>query len=978
MRKILKPIAVCGLALWLAAMPAAADQLTLFATGNTRGLASCYHYDFDLPYALASSFLKQSGERLGLRGFEVDRNEIAFFAEGNYLWGKGFGIHQLTTWLQHPPQPLRRRQVTLLLSNDGLIVEGATRQALMPELLSALQRTPNLREWFHVQDAELEEYADGVLRLRLAESASQLPSRPQDWELLLGFELSFGGDGASVPLTVIGQPEGEGSRRSELIRQLRAPGDLLVDAGNLLEGLSSVNTDQLSLQRVNSLKMAQAMHYFAINVGTNELLGGLDNLRQEAQRYRLPLISASLRRQGDYLFEPYKLVRTHQFRLAVIGIAPIAELEDLRNNGILPADVELLPPEKALNEALQRLHQREQVEYVVILAPLPAAELQRLLQNQRGVHLAIADFDSPLQHSRESLHIKRSQQTRALTVHANPYAVSLLEVSSEGDDLSLKAEQLPVHFRLPPDARFLPDIMAIRQQAYRDALAPLLPDLGPAIAARPDLAAIYLQSPATRKALARLRGVAYDPLETRDDLSPAEILQLLPPYLTAELLANLEMNGLTQAFGAEAMAMRLDDAMELAIPGPLSRLLLYERTRSSDTLERYYLNGEQLKKLLHAGLPGLVFAGATADGDLIGGRPIGDKTSVYRVLLTSSLAHHSQIRPLLAGSRSESRLENPFEPQAPAGPRFFRDMVLALFTALRPDPLERIVSLLAPTAQQRQLLLTLRADKLQLNLSDYSAFNNASYTQVRETRVIAPNSYTLGGSARLSALLDNQAFGLSGTVNAQYESQSVLDPALADRSTEKQDDLTFTGNLQLNFLDFSLLGLQFRLTPYLESVYDTEFTPTLNQTTQVPNPRQAEWRNVLGLTIPAVGYLQSFKTGLALRKDFNVPNDLELGLDLKLRYVQPLADNLSWNNDFDFRYFLPDPQDTPASLGLIAHLISGLDFNLTENLALKLFADSYLFQGKLPASPVGLSVIFGVGLGFDRGWKPFYEPLWHF
>jgi hypothetical protein len=87
-----------------------------------------------------------------------------------------------------------------------------------------------------------------------------------------------------------------------------------------------------------------------------------------------------------------------------------------------------------------------------------------------------------------------------------------------------------------------------------------------------------------------------------------------------------------------------------------------------------------------------------------------------------------------------------------------------------------------------------------------------------------------------------------------------------------------------------------------------------------------------------------------------------------------LANNLKWTHDLDLRYFLPSANDNATSLGLIAQWITALNVSLTDNLALRLYADAYVFQGKLPStSDVGASVILGVGLNYDRIWKPAYE-----
>ncbi len=347
------------------------------------------------------------------------------------------------------------------------------------------------------------------------------------------------------------------------------------------------------------------------------------------------------------------------------------------------------------------------------------------------------------------------------------------------------------------------------------------------------------------------------------------------------------------------------------------------------------------------------------------------------------------VRHLLEGLRGETRMNHP---QTGVNGRIFvRPLVISLLERLqqRPDFEQEVTRLMKFHFSERQLQFAVQLDNFQLNLSGYNAFNNRDYSQVRETRVTSPNSFTFGGRTRLALGLDNGLFGVTTAAAAKYEGLAVIEDLLTtstrtgattttetERFTENQDDLLFSTELKLHLLEFPLFDTKLGLTPYLEAFYDTEFTPTLNKQTQTLNPLQSELRGVLGLSMPAGDQLKVFKAGLALRRDFNVPDNLEGGLDLKVIHSLPLTTYLSWNNDLNVRYFLPTANDNLSSLGLIAQLVTAFDVNLTDNILLRIYADAYVFQGKRPeTSQLGASVILGVGLGFDRIWKPWYEPL---
>ncbi|MBF2053575.1 MAG: hypothetical protein IGS03_08950 [Candidatus Sericytochromatia bacterium] len=959
----------------LLAAPALAERLTLFHTGNMGGLASGYRYEVRYPYVLSAEFVRARGPELGIRDMSVSQTSIYFHAGRQFLWGPGFGVRELHQFLQDPPMSVETRSVQVLQAHDSLNLEISPDQNLMQELNAFLQRRPDLRQHLQSQQAQLVTYPGPVYQLLLPDSG-QMQRNPLHWELIIGFSMQVRGENVPAQeLLMLGKPQGEGSRRLALMQRLRSPRDLLVDSGNLLEGLSSVRTNQLSLQRQHSLKMAQDLNYFALNVGKNELRGGLNNLQQEAEKYNLPYLSASILRQGEYVFPPYKVFRLGQKQVALIALADTYALKQLQYVGELEADLEILSAEAALEKAIQQLQSQARPDMLVVLSNAPRDELQQLADTAQDLHLILGDTAAPLQHVRESVERYQLDSPRPFVPSANAHAINLVELNLRGENLEMRNEQVPIRFDLPPSMRFLPDILAVRQEAYADALDTLIPNLEQAIRQDPELLALFLKSRTARETARKLGG--YRPL------SDAELLEYYPPFITAEMLLNLEMNALMELFEAEVVVFKRSDSFELNIPGAVPKLLVYESLRMNDTLARYYLNGDQLKALLNLPDSQLLFGGVKRGAaPLVWGRPLGDKRTVYKVLIPSGVSGLPAVRPLLEGTRQQEKLTLPFQSESAPQSVYLRNVLVRYLERLsiQPDAATEMLRLVRPLWHDKQSLLSLRIDNLQLNLSGYNAMNNDAYGEVRDTRVTSANSFTFGGRTKLGLNWDNRWLGFNNQLNALFEGLSLLDESDAtgpqERLTINQDDLVFSSELQLRLFEFAPFETPLTLTPYLEGIYDTEFMPTVNTNTNSPNPLQSELRGVLGLSIPASAQLKTFKTGLALRRDLNIPDNLEGGFDLKLVHEQPFGSSLSWNNDLDLRYFFPSPNDNASSLGLIAQWVSSVKFSLTHNLSLRFYADSYLFHGKLPeTSQLGVSVILGVGLGFDRVWKPYYENL---
>lgn len=945
---------------------AQAGHFSLLHTAGIHGLASNYHYQIQQPYQLIHEYAQQNPE--ALESLRTHGAAIYFHDRGHYIWAPGMGIQAFRHFLASGPQRQGSKRRLVLESSDSIVLEPDSDQNFLSKLKPLLPKNPGTE----MTSASLDIYPGPIYVLHLDTATAPASPDPLAWEMLLGLKLSIEQKTGSSELVLIGKPSGDGPRRYGLLKGLRDSHTLLVDSGNLLEGLSSVNTASLSLQRSNSLNALKKLDYFALNMGAEELRGGLDNLLREQEQYNLPWISASLRQEGHFIFAPYKLARSEEGKtLALIGIGNSHELEQLQETGLLGPGCEILKPAEALNAALKHLEQtlKQAPDLIVVLTNASGNELESLLQSNLGVDVILGDTQAPLQPGKWSLERVQAPNQPPFLVPNNPQALGLLQVQTNAGQIQIQNELLPVSFDSEPDPDFLKLTMAIRQDAYRDALDVLLPDLSRELQADPTLLKQFLGSEKTRQARQRLEG--------RATLSDQEFLRLYPPRLTAEMWGTLLSNLLLKAFESEVVLVeKLPDG--IYVPGAWPRMLVYEILKDDTTLHEYLLSGADLEQVLKLPLLNTLRAGVSADQSKIWNRP-RQKNAYYRTLISSNLAQNAQLRPLLKGQRKREELRNPFAPQNPAEPLYLRNILLTFLEQAQATGQIKttLLDYLHPQWQQKQALWSLQISDLQLNLSGYNALNNQNYTAVRETRVTSPNSFTYGGRSKIALIFDNALLSWSQSLQAKYEGLSLLDESSQQtKFTENQDDLLFSSELQLHLFELPFADKDLQLIPYLEGTYDTEFSPTHQPNTHQANPRQAELSGIAGLSIPPGPLLKAFKTGLALRRDFNVPNNLELGLQLKFDHELPLSTELKWTNSLDLKYYLPSANDNASSLGLISQWISALKVSLTDNLSLRFFADAYIFQGKLSSnSELGSSIILGIGLAYDRLWKPFYEPL---
>jgi len=967
-------LCILGLVFTGLSAEARGQTFSLLHTAGVRGLASNYHYGINTPYLLIHDYAREPLN--AVRELRTAGASIYFYHQGLYIWGEKMGVQDFHLFLKQLQQmkPLQKKPIQVLDTPDSIVLEAADQHALVKSLALLAQSRKYDQTGIERKEAILETYPGPFYLLRLPEAPLQASSLPEEWEMLLGLQMDL----KKTPplpahqLLLIGKPEGEGARRSALLKELKGEHQLLVDSGNLLEGLSSIHTASLSLQRSNSLHVILQTGYFALNIGAEELQGGLDNLLRESDQFHLPWISSSIRQAGKAVFPAYRLARSGQKVLALIGIGNPDELSPLQEAGLLGKGLEILQPQEALKTALEeiKLSLGREADAVILLTTLEGRALEDLVETSQGIDVVLGDTGAPLQASRESIEAPRDRERLPFKARNNPHALGLLQLDLLPQRVKIENEVLPISFDAAPDPQVLAEIMRIRQKAYLNALDILLPDLGPTLLETPALRQIFLQSTKTRNARKRLEGLT--------SLSDQDFLRLYPPRMTAEIWSILTSNLLLENFNCEVVLLKSpEDAVYM--PGAWPRLLAYELLKQDDTVALYDLSGTQLAALLKLADASWIKGGLSHDNSKVWNRPL-QKNAYYRTLISSSLSNRSDFSPILKGSKKREELKNPFsETPNKREILYLRNILLGFLEKKQSKGKlsKEIEERLLPHWEKKQSLLSLKISDLQLTFSGYNALNNQTYSAVRETRVTSPNNLTYGGRTKLSLIFDNEPLTFTNSVQAKFEGLSLLDESSKQtKFTESQDDLVFSSEMQLHLFEFPMFGKEIQLIPYLEGIYDTEFTPTVKPDTQTTNPRQAELSGVAGLTIPAGPVLKAFKTGLALRRDFNVPNNIELGLNFKLDHDYPLTSALRWNNTLDFKYYLPSPNDNSSSLGLITQWVSAMKVSLTDNLSLRIFADAYLFQGKLPStSQLGASVILGVGLAYDRLWKPGYESI---
>lgn len=180
------------------------------------------------------------------------------------------------------------------------------------------------------------------------------------------------------------RPLGGLARRALKLDELKAahPEAILLDPGSLF---GDPTTDTLAQSRFVAAETAK-LGYEVIGVGPYELGHGVEAVRQVAASTGLNFISANVKRGGDLLFEPYRVIERNGVKVAVTSVFDpeyVGEPYMAR-----AGDVEITDPVAAMKNWLPEMDAAADV--VVVLANLKQSNnVTFLRQLQQGGHQEI-------------------------------------------------------------------------------------------------------------------------------------------------------------------------------------------------------------------------------------------------------------------------------------------------------------------------------------------------------------------------------------------------------------------------------------------------------------------------------------------------------------------------------------------------------------------------------------------------------------
>ncbi len=733
----------------------------------------------------------------------------------------------------------------------------------------------------------------------------------------------------------------------------RSAATVVVDLGGLdgdlgLERPARAGVDFTALQRLG---------YSILVPYEFELALGADTLTDLRARFpELALLAANVTTPGDTLFEAHRVVRVDGISVGLIGLVDPTIRERLPRN--ILEDYRFEAPLDAARRTTDSLRLAG-VDAIVALSNLSPSENAAIAATVAGIDAIVADL-----HERLAPEALRADVVLPDRPRSRPGAPALV---ARGFGFGAGVGRVDLAFRRRSDGvRYL--------RAVHHSLQPVTDRV-----------------PVDTALVRELQTMAAVERRPRGDLLFPAFVELMLNHPELQEFDEVTKQGrVSQRMWQEFLArlLRTRSRAEIAVLRPLSHFppligKLHEiEVRNwlwtEDEIVIFDLLGADLRKIVEEDEGReLVLNGMDRDAGRVGGRPIDDH-HYYRVATTDVLFEGVRFHDFEKGKRVRHgfRLspEGWIEPDADGRALSLREFTLRELRRLRalrsPEShVDRIAALMVPDPPYESLLV-FTFDRPTLWVSLNETYHNDNYGTVRESRITAPDSWVVGFSGRFLLTHEGGRFATDAGLAIAYARQSATIGGTR-RISESQDDLKF----ELTFRPAARSGRAVR--PFVRSLFDTEFTPTVDFATGAENPKQIVLRGIGGVMFPTGRRWRSLELGAVVENDFGRSN-VQFGLTGRADFLQPIGPlgTVLYRLHNDATYLFPGKRDTSSDLALRYNMVHELLIPLVDELSLSVAADLFFFQGKVDATRrPGTSLLVRVGLTYDRIWKPRHQPL---
>jgi len=777
-------------------------------------------------------------------------------------------------------------------------------------------------------------------------TVTSLPdSPPPSWDLaawetrpsMLG-ELT--GSGHTSPFVAVGAPIGETARTvAAAIDQVSddTVPTLYVDAGDFLDGASSVRDHAPSLHRPTGLAALQRLAPAALVPGHNELVAGARSFITEQAAFELPYIATNWSTQAaDLILPPYQVVEVAveggpPIHIAFIGILDPSLMVDLPTLG--HDGVSITDPITAVQPIVAHIEQLvPRPAAIIALTTASGAVQERVRRELRGVDLLVGDPTfATLRTEQRQVQLRQltsEQKGSALTLPMDGLTLATLTFADDNALDMVQVSPLLIGAGQAPDPEVMAAIGRVRAEVYPQLEAPLVGPPGE------------------------------DPFDTWTDVSWNQFI--------CEAVRT----------GSKADIALLDHLPPPPpLPGPLTELAVLDHLAILDTLEVHHVPGTQIQRLADRSEGSVPIACGITPGakvSRIGPRWL-EADRVYQIVTTSQAAEATAIGEILSSLRSTRVLDQPgvrpvLSAEAQDQPATLRSVAIDRLQQVRdspsdagppigPDGVAQAILIDGPSSWAPLWLLRVRGIGLQSQ--SFQGVDDPAFATVPETLATSPSSFTLGSVADV-------AFEFSGpSLWSDIRTQAAFTRLRAGEEDPEEiaDDLLLSTSHSLPGAAFPALPL-LQMMPYTEVAYDSEFTP-IEEIDGGTGIAQSDLSWTVGLAALRQGPIRSLRLGGFVNRDMARLDEKppEFGGRLDWETWQGFGPSVQWTTTAALLVFADTADDDASDLRFRALGDTRLLLPLAGALKLGLYGQVFALQGRTETNDrIAASTTLGVTL----------------
>ena len=778
-------------------------------------------------------------------------------------------------------------------------------------------------------------HPSGAVATLTAPADGPLPSWAlSEWETRDALVGSVALAGTTVPFVAIQHPIRDHSRTAQWLTTALNddPYAIYVDAGEALDGASSVHDGQPSVHRATSLSSFERLGPKVLVPGSTELVVGARAFIEEQAPRSLPYIATNWDTTDPVLDLPPSRTVTidhpdGEVRIAFIGILDPA-LQDA-HAGLAEEGVTITDPIAAVQPVVTALEQAEPPPHAIVALTTASGDVQeRIRRELRGVDLLVGDPSMATfrTEAREvSLRaLDSSRKGAAVTLPMDGLATAELTLDSVTQHL-MGVRTVPVDVRPadPTDPIATAAITGVRADVYPHLEAPLL-------GAAPDAAPLDTWPTESWEQL------VCEAVRTGANADIAVLGALPPPP---------------------------------ASPGPLTELQALDSLAMIDTLEVHKVQGTRIQRLADR-LDGVapVTCGVPVGQAVfkVGARWL-DPDRVYRVVTSSKAAATTPIGEILRSQESSRVLDQPTvrplpSSQVPDQPATLRAVAIDRMRTVRDDtggPDTVAQALLVDGPSTLDPLWLFRVRRVGVQSQSFQGVEDDRFAEVPETLATSPSSYTLGSEADLA--LEHSTTAIWSDLRAVATFSRVR--AGEEDPEELADDLVFSTSHSLPGLAFPTVP-PLRMMPFSEVAYDTEFT-AIEEVDGGTGIAQSDLSLTFGLSAQRSGPIRGLRIGGFANRDMARLDEkpTEFGGRLDWETFQSFGPSVKWTTTADVHVFADTPDDDASDLRLRAQGDTRVLLPLATWLDLGVYGQVFALRGRTVANDrLGVSTTWGVTL----------------